>query len=79
MPSNLSKNCFSMKPTKSSKMEYLENQSRRINIRVSGITESADKTWQIVEEKVKKAIGHLEWKGKRNQREPKNGPDGSSS
>ena len=40
----------------SSKMEYLENQSRRNNIRVSGIPESADETWEIVEEKVKKAI-----------------------
>ena len=40
----------------SSKMEYLENQSRRNNIRVSGIPESADETWETVEEKVKKAI-----------------------
>ena len=41
----------------SSKMEYLENQSWRNNIRVSGIPESADETWEIVEEKVKKAVG----------------------
>ena len=40
----------------SSKMEYLENQSWRNNIRVSGIPESADETWEIVEEKVKKAV-----------------------
>ena len=40
----------------SSKMEYLENQSRRNNISVSGIPESADETWEIFEEKVKKAI-----------------------
>ena len=40
----------------SSKMKYLENQSRRNNIRVSGIPESVDETWEIVKEKVKKAI-----------------------
>ena len=37
-------------------IEYLENQSRRNNIRISGIPESSDETWEIAEEKVKKAI-----------------------
>ena len=66
----------------SSKMEYLENQSRRNNIRVSGIPESADETWETVEEKVRKQSGrsliwksilseHIEWKAKRNQRSQK--------
>ena len=46
----------SLQNEQSSKMEHLENQSRRNNIRVSGISESADESWEIVEEKVKKAI-----------------------
>ena len=39
-----------------SKMEYLENQSRRNNIRVSGIPEEPGETWEKVEGKVKAAI-----------------------
>ena len=35
------------------KMEYLENQSRRNNIRVNGIPEETDETWDDVERKVK--------------------------
>ena len=38
------------------KLEYLENQSRRNNIRVSGIPESPDETWEVAEAKVKQAI-----------------------
>ena len=37
-------------------LEYLENQSRRNNIRVSGIKESPGETWAISEEKVKAAV-----------------------
>ena len=37
-------------------MEYLENQSRRNNIRVSGIPESPGETWTDSENKVKEAI-----------------------
>ena len=40
----------------SQKMEYLENQSRRNNIRVKGIPESDNETWEDVEVKVKRAI-----------------------
>ena len=39
-----------------SKMEYLENQSRRNNIRVSRIPEEPGETWEKVEEKVKPAV-----------------------
>lgn len=39
-----------------SKMEYLENQSRRNNIRVNGIPESENENWDQAEEKVKAAI-----------------------
>ena len=42
--------------TQDSKLEYLENQSRRNNIRVSGIPESPDETWEVAEAKVKQAI-----------------------
>ena len=42
--------------TQTSQMEYLENQSRRNNIRVSGIPESPDETWDSAESKVKQAI-----------------------
>ena len=42
--------------TQDSKLEYLENQSRRNNIRVSGIPESHDETWEVAEAKVKQAI-----------------------
>ena len=38
------------------KTEYLENQSRRNNIRVNGIEESDKETWQDSEEKVKMAV-----------------------
>ena len=42
--------------TQDSKLEYLVNQSRRNNIRVSGIPESPDETWEVAEAKVKQAI-----------------------
>ena len=42
--------------TQDSKLEYLENQSRRNNIRASGILESPDETWEVAEAKVKQAI-----------------------
>ena len=42
--------------TQDSKLEYLENQSRRNNIRVSGIPESPNETWDVAETKVKQAI-----------------------
>ena len=42
--------------TPDSKLEYLENQSRRNNIRVSGIPESPNETWEAAEAKVKQAI-----------------------
>ena len=38
------------------KSEYLENQSRRNNIRVNGIAESEGETWEEVEAKVKEAV-----------------------
>ena len=40
----------------SQKMEYLENQSQRNNIRVNGIPESDNETWEDAEVKVKRAI-----------------------
>ena len=40
----------------SQKMEYLENQSRRNNIRVNGIPESDNETWEDAEVKVKREI-----------------------
>ena len=39
-----------------SKLEYLESQRRRNNIRVSKIPESPNKTWEVAEAKVKEAI-----------------------
>ena len=42
--------------TQDSKLEYLENQIRRNNIRISGIPESPDETWEVAEAKVKQAI-----------------------
>ena len=36
-------------------LEYMDNQSRRNNIRVNGILESSRKTWEEAEEKVKDA------------------------
>ena len=38
------------------KAEYLENQSRRDNIRIKGIAEGEKETWDEVESKVKDAI-----------------------
>ena len=38
------------------KIEYQENQSRRNNIRVFGIPESASQTWESAETKVREAI-----------------------
>ena len=40
----------------SQKMEYLDNQSGRNNIRVNGIPESDNETWEGAEVKVKRAI-----------------------
>ena len=40
----------------SQKMEYLENQGRRNNIRVNGIPEADNETWEDAEVKVKRAI-----------------------
>ena len=40
----------------SKKMEYLENQSKRYNIRVTGIPESDNETREDAEVKVKRAI-----------------------
>ena len=37
-------------------MEYLENQSRRNNIRIDGIPEEPDETWEDTESKAKVAI-----------------------
>ena len=37
-------------------LEYMDNQSRRNNIRVNGILESSRKTWEEAEEKVKDAV-----------------------
>ena len=42
--------------TQDLKLEYLENQSRRNNIRVLGIPESPNETWEVAEAKVKHAI-----------------------
>ena len=42
--------------SRSQKMEYLENQSRSNDIRVNGIPESDNETWQDTEAKVKQAI-----------------------
>ena len=38
------------------KMEYLENQSRRNNVRIDGIPEEDNKTWLNTEIKVKEAL-----------------------
>lgn len=38
------------------KAEYLENQSRRNNLRINGIEETEGETWAEAEEKVKQAI-----------------------
>ena len=40
----------------SQRMEYLENQIRRNNIRVNGIPESDNETWEDAKVKVKQAI-----------------------
>ena len=37
-------------------MEYLENQSRRNNIRIDGIPEEPDETWEDTESKAKVAL-----------------------
>ena len=42
--------------SKSHSLEYMENQSRRNNIRVNGIPESLRETWEEAEEKVKEAV-----------------------
>ena len=38
------------------KLEYLENQSRRNNIRVDGMLEAENESWDITEEKVKEVL-----------------------
>lgn len=38
------------------KLEYLENQSRRNNIRVDGILEAENESWDATEEKVKEVL-----------------------
>ena len=38
------------------KMEYLENQSRRNNIRIDGIPEEPNETWEDTESKAKVAL-----------------------
>ena len=42
--------------SKALSLEYLENQSRRNNIRVSGIPETFKETWEEPEMKVKNAV-----------------------
>lgn len=42
--------------SKALSLEYLENQSRRNNIRVSGIPETFKETWEEAEAKVKNAV-----------------------
>ena len=42
--------------SKALSLEYLENQSRRNNIRVSGIPETFKETWEDAEMKVKNAV-----------------------
>ena len=37
-------------------MEYLENQSRRNNVRIDGITEEDNKTWETTEAKVRQVL-----------------------
>ena len=38
------------------KADYLENQSRRNNIRISGVSEEASESWQATEDKVKAVL-----------------------
>ena len=38
------------------KLEYLENQSRRNNIRIDGILEDENESWDTTEEKVKQVL-----------------------
>lgn len=38
------------------KMEYFENQSRRNNIRIDGIPDQRDETWEETERKAKVAL-----------------------
>ena len=38
------------------KLEYLENQSRRNNIRIDGILEEENESWDTTEEKVKQVL-----------------------
>ena len=38
------------------KLEYLENQSRRNNIRIYGILEEENESWDTTEEKVKQVL-----------------------
>lgn len=53
---NLNNNIKSDVSMLKDKTTYLENQSRRKNIRVDGITEEADETWEATECKVKKIL-----------------------
>ena len=38
------------------KMEYFENQNRRNNIRIDGIPDQRDETWEGIERKAKVAL-----------------------
>ena len=38
------------------KMEYFENQNRRNNIRIDGIPDQRDETWEEIERKDKVAL-----------------------
>ena len=38
------------------KMEYFENQNRRNNIRIDGIPDQRDETWEEIERKAKVAL-----------------------
>ena len=53
---NLDKNIKSDVSMLKDKTTYLENQSRRSNIRVDGITEEMNETWEATECKVKKIL-----------------------
>ena len=47
----------SLKDIKDNKIEFLENQSRRINIRVDSIPEDDQETWSSADIKLKHIVG----------------------
>lgn len=49
-------NIYGSFDTRNEKMEYLENQNRRNNIRIMGIPEEINETWDMSESKVKEAL-----------------------